>query len=228
MTDLRVPRFSIQQYDQFPRQQGGPQGPTGSTGATGAGSTGPTGTTGPGITGPTGATGATGSQGPTGSSGGPAGPTGATGATGPTGATGSTGVTGPTGATSGVVLQTQFGNNGSGVVLPAATETTIVSATVTGVVAGQNILIVADAEIDNGGVAQAPFTLALNEGVGSDFATANENIAANVDAVVPITFKYTPVGTGSVTINLRGITSVGAAALVPIQGGKLLLMLVSD
>jgi len=101
----------------------GPPGAAGATGATGSGPTGPTGPTGPpgGATGPTGAMGVTGPMG----------------ITGPMGNTGPTGSTGPMGTTGPVMVMTDCGVTGDGLVLPVQLERfSDLSGTVTGPAGG--------------------------------------------------------------------------------------------
>ena len=95
--DNQVTLATLDDVENIPKGDTGPQGPQGPIGATGP--QGPTGATGPqGDPGATGAQGDTGPQGPTGSQG-PVGPSGAQGDTGPEGPTGPAGATGPTGPT---------------------------------------------------------------------------------------------------------------------------------
>jgi hypothetical protein len=117
----RVTLATLDDVENIPKGDTGPQGPAGPTGAQGP--KGDTGNAGPqGIQGATGAQGDAGPQGATGSQG-PVGPTGAQGDTGPEGPTGPAGATGPTGPTGPQGLKGDTGATGpEGPTGPAGAE----------------------------------------------------------------------------------------------------------
>lgn len=130
----------------------------------------------------------------------------------------------------GVIAQTEFGTNGSGVPIAAGATQTVATATVA-IAAGQNIIVMATLDVQAGADPQLPFTLGLKQtGVGGQFDSTNQTISAGEEATISLTTKYTPVGTGAVSVELQGTTAntPGGDVLVPISGGKIVLMVTTD
>lgn len=189
MADTRVPRFAIQQYDQFPRQQGGPAGATGATGATG-------------VTGPTGATGATGDC-----TNCPPGPTG------PTGPTGGISLLSFETNTTDLPITAIESDAINTVVAVPAPGLLIVDATVegrepTGIITEVQIRFYVDASI----VAADRFTLPLPSGGAGESAAASSIVSAVPVAAGSFTLRVTTqrLSGSSLAVYVPGLVSTGA------------------